>query len=72
MEPALKPLQEILRRGQEDGAFTDFDTRTMAWTIRTLIDGVNRRRNLDPEFDFDTAIEEMLALIDRATRKATS
>jgi AcrR family transcriptional regulator len=72
MEPALKPLQEILRRGQADGAFTDFDTRTMAWTIRTLIDGVNRRRILDAEFDFDTAIAEMLALIDRATRKVGS
>jgi AcrR family transcriptional regulator len=30
MEPALKPLQEILRRGQDEGVFAQFDTRTMA------------------------------------------
>jgi len=72
METALKPLQEILRRGQEEGDFADFDTRTMAWAIRTLIDGVTRRRTLDPEFDFGTCIEEMAALVDRATGKAPS
>jgi TetR/AcrR family fatty acid metabolism transcriptional regulator len=72
MEPALKPLQEILQRGQDEGAFTDFDTRTMAWAIRNLLDGVTRQRAHDPEFDFDTGIDEMVALVDRATRKVTS
>jgi AcrR family transcriptional regulator len=70
MEPAVRPLQEILRRGQEEGAFGEFDTRTMAWAIRTLVDGVSRRRALDPEFDFDTCIDETVALVERATRKA--
>ncbi len=28
MESALKPLQEILQRGQDEADFTDFDTRT--------------------------------------------
>jgi hypothetical protein len=70
MEPAVRPLQEILRRGQEEGAFGYFDTRTMAWAIRTLVDGVSRRRALDPEFDFDTCIDETVGLVDRATRKA--
>jgi hypothetical protein len=31
---------------------------------------VNRRRALDPEFDFDTCIDELITLFDRATRKA--
>lgn len=70
IEQTLKPLQEILRRGQRDGDFADFDTRTMAWSIRTLIDSVPRRRAVDPEFDFDTCIAELVALADRATRKA--
>lgn len=72
MEPALKSLQEILQRGQDEGAFADFDTRTMAWAIRNLVDGVTRQRTHDPEFDFDTCIDEMVALVDRATRKVTS
>jgi AcrR family transcriptional regulator len=69
MEAAVKPLQEILGRGQDEGVFADFDTRTMAWAIRTLIDGVNRRRLLDVGFDFDTCINEVVALVDRATWK---
>jgi len=72
MESALKPLQEILQRGQDEGDFTEFDTRTMAWTIRNLVDGVSRRRALDPDFDFDTCIDELIALVDRATRKVAS
>ena len=72
MEAALKPLQTMLRHGQAEGAFADFDTRTMAWAIRNLMDGVNRRRALDLKFDFDACINELIALFDRATRKAGS
>lgn len=71
MEQALKPLQAILQRGQDEGAFTDFDTRTMAWAIRTLVDSVPRRQALDPGFDFGTCMNEVIALADRATRKIT-
>jgi hypothetical protein len=38
----------------------------MAWAIRTLVDSVPRRRLLDPEFDFDTCIDELIALVGRA------
>lgn len=69
-EATLEGLGGILQRGQDEGDFTDFDPRTMAWAIRTLIDGVNRRRALDPDFDFDTCIDELIALVDRATKKA--
>jgi TetR/AcrR family fatty acid metabolism transcriptional regulator len=70
LEQTLTPLQEILRRGQRDGEFAEFDTRTMAWAIRALVDSVPRRRALDPEFDFGTCITELVALAGRATRKA--
>ena len=70
IEQALKPLQELLSRGQADGEFADFDTRTMAWAIRALIDSVPRRHAVDPEFDFDMCITELTALVGRATRKA--
>jgi TetR/AcrR family transcriptional regulator, fatty acid metabolism regulator protein len=65
----LAALQAILRRGQADGDFVDFDTRTMAWAVRNLINGVNRQRALDPEFDFDTCIHELSELLGRATRR---
>jgi TetR/AcrR family transcriptional regulator, fatty acid metabolism regulator protein len=71
-ESGVKPLQEILQRGQDEGAFADFDTRTMAWAIRNLVDGVTRQRAHDPDFDFDTCIDEMVALVDRATRRGAS
>lgn len=70
IEQSIKLLQEILARGQAEGDFTDFDTRTMAWTIRHLIDGVPRQQALDPEFEFDTCITELIGQIDRATRRA--
>ena len=70
IEQALKPLQELLSHGQADGEFAGFDTRTMAWAIRALIDSVPRRQAVDPEFDFDTCITELVALVDRAARKA--
>jgi TetR/AcrR family transcriptional regulator, fatty acid metabolism regulator protein len=70
IEQSLKPLQELLSRGQADGEFAGFDTRTMAWAIRALIDGVPRRQAVDPEFDFEMCIIELIALVDRATRKA--
>jgi AcrR family transcriptional regulator len=70
IEQTLRPLQEILRRGQAAGDFAAFDTRTMAWAIRTLVDSVPRWRLLDPEFDFDTCIGELIALVGRATGAA--
>lgn len=63
-------LQAMLRRGQDEGVFAAFDTRTTAWAIRALIDGVPRRQRLDPQFDFETRVTELIALVDRATRKA--
>jgi TetR/AcrR family transcriptional regulator, fatty acid metabolism regulator protein len=68
-EQALRPLQAILQRGQDNGEFARFDTRTMAWAIRTLIDGVPRRQRLDPEFDFGTCMDELIALVARAAGK---
>lgn len=66
----LKPLEELLRRGQADGEFAEFDVRAMAWMIRNLIDGTTKPRLLDPAFDFDSYIGELAGLVDRATRRA--
>ncbi len=68
IETVLESIQAILRKGQEDGEFGDFDTRTMAWAVRSAIDGVSQQRLLDPGLDFDTVIAELTGLFDRATR----
>jgi hypothetical protein len=70
IESTLKPLQEILKRGRHDGVFTTFDTRTMAWAIRSMTDGMTLRRRQDPEFDVDTVVDELVRLVERATSKA--
>jgi AcrR family transcriptional regulator len=67
IEALLNPLEEILRKGQRDGDFTTFDTRTMAWTLRSAIDSVNQQRDHDPGLDFDRCSRELTALFARAT-----
>lgn len=71
-EVTLTPLLEIPQRGHDDGVFVAFDAHTMAWSIRSLIDGLTRQRRQDPEFDVDTSIDELVALIQRATRGVVS
>lgn len=68
VEPMLAPLQEVFRQGQVDGEFRDFDRRTMAWNVRTLIDGINQRRTVEPELDFDACADELVTMFDLATR----
>lgn len=67
-EPMLAPLRAIFEKGQADGEFRDFDPHTMAWTVRTVIDGINRRRVVEPGLDFDTCVAEVVGLFDHATR----
>lgn len=68
VEPMLAPLQAIFQQGQADGEFRSFDTRTMAWTVRNLIDGINQRRAVEPDLDFEACTAEMVTLFDLATR----
>lgn len=69
-ELILRGIEAILRRGQAEGDFREFDTRTMAWVVRNAIDGVQQRRTLDPGLDFEACARELIALFDRATRTA--
>lgn len=68
-EMILVAIEAILRKGQADGDFRDFDTRTMAWVIRNALDGVQQRRALDPDLDFDACSRELVALFGRATAR---
>lgn len=66
----LEGVEAILRRGQAEGEFREFDTRTMAWLVRNAVDGVGQQRALDPGLDFDTCIRELTATFARATSRA--
>lgn len=65
----LTSLEALLRQGQENGEFTDFDLRVMAVTIRRAIDAVAPLLAADPNLDTDSYARELATLFDRATYK---
>lgn len=65
-ELILEGIEAILRQGQADGDFCDFDTRTAAWAIRNTLDGVHQRHSVEPDFDAESCIRELTALFNRA------
>lgn len=67
-EPTLAPLVAMLRQGQQDGEFRDFDPRIMAITIRRAIDAVPPQLVADPTLDPAAYGRELADLFDRATR----
>ncbi|OLR90054.1 TetR/AcrR family transcriptional regulator [Actinokineospora bangkokensis] len=66
---SLRPLEDILRRGQEQGLFCAFDTRTTAMTIRAAIDAIGPQLSAIPDLDLDRYTTELVALFDRATKR---
>ncbi|QUQ65605.1 TetR/AcrR family transcriptional regulator [Kutzneria sp. CA-103260] len=66
---SLEPLRDILRRGQQAGQFGEFNTRTMAMTIRAAIDAIGPQLTALPDLDLDGYTTDLVALFDRATRK---
>jgi AcrR family transcriptional regulator len=69
VEQALGPLEGILRWGQREGVFRDFDARVMAITIRNVIDGIPHHMDADPDLDLDTCAREICTTLSIATRK---
>jgi TetR/AcrR family fatty acid metabolism transcriptional regulator len=68
-EPVLEDLEAILRQGQVEGSFRDFDLRVMAGTIRGAIDAAARDFVARPNLDGEAYARELAALFDRATRQ---
>lgn len=68
-ERARAPLEALLRKGQQEGDFRDFDVRVMAGTMRSAIDALPRLLIANPEADVALYARELVALFDRATRK---
>ncbi|MVU77654.1 TetR family transcriptional regulator [Nocardia sp. ET3-3] len=60
---------DILRAGQRDGVFRDFDPAVMVMAIRGALDAAIARAAVDPEFDAAATARELAEIFDRATRK---
>jgi AcrR family transcriptional regulator len=71
-ELALEALEAILRKGQLNGEFRNFDPRVMALTIRQAIDMVPRLLAANPDLDVKAYASELVTLFDRATALAIS
>jgi TetR/AcrR family fatty acid metabolism transcriptional regulator len=68
-EPILAALEELLRKGQQDGDFRMFDTRVMAVIIRRAIDALPALLAADPGLNLEPYKRELVTLFELATRK---
>ena len=68
-EPGLRGIEPILRAGQADGRFRDFDVRAMALLIRGAIDIAAQRISGGHDIDVDGYAAELVTSVDRATRR---
>ncbi|MBC7812847.1 MAG: TetR family transcriptional regulator [Burkholderiales bacterium] len=66
-ESILKPLEDLLRWGQETGEFRLFDVHPMAVSIRKAIDGALEQLVTYPDTDMDVYTQELITLFDLAT-----
>jgi len=66
---AVSPISEILRWGQAEGLFRDFDIQVMATTIQRSLDGIPLAQSTNPDLDLDTYARELVELFTLATRK---
>lgn len=70
-QEATSELIDILRWGQDEGVFRDFDLRVMATTIQRSLDGIPlvQAADPDPDLDLDHYARELVELFTLATRK---
>lgn len=62
-------LAALLAEGQRSGEFRDFDTDVMAGFVLSLRDGVITRVAVEPGFDPAACADELVRVVDLATRK---
>lgn len=62
-------LEAILRHGQADGEFRDFDPAVMAMSIQRAVEGLPFALDSDPDLDCDHVSRELITLFDLATRR---
>lgn len=69
VEPVLHAFADILAHGQDTGEFRQFDARVVAVSLWGVIEGVSTQWTAHPDLDLDHYIAEVVALVDRATRR---
>jgi AcrR family transcriptional regulator len=62
------PLEGILRKGQADGEFRDFDPRVVATTVQRSIDGLPLLLAADPDLDLAAYARELVTLFELGTQ----
>ncbi len=61
-------LEQILRRGQADGEFRDFDPQVMALAVQRAVDALPFALGSHPELDGEHYARELVTLFELATR----
>jgi AcrR family transcriptional regulator len=67
-ETVVSPLEAILRQGQAEGDFRDFDPRVMAVVVQRAVDGLPFLLESGPDLDCAAYANELVTLFDLATR----
>lgn len=62
-------IRDLLARGQEAGAFGDFDPQIAALMIRAVVDAASFHLTGNDDVDLDHAVEQVVVLFDRATAR---
>lgn len=62
-------LETILRQGQAEGRFRDFDPRVVAMTVQRSIEGLPFLLAGEPDFDTRAYARELVDLFDRGTKQ---
>ncbi|HYH11185.1 MAG TPA: TetR/AcrR family transcriptional regulator [Thermomicrobiales bacterium] len=62
-------IADILRWGQAEGMFRDFDVRVMATTIQRALDGIPLAQAANPDINLDTWSRELVELFRLATQR---
>ncbi|TCK26869.1 TetR family transcriptional regulator [Pseudonocardia endophytica] len=68
-ERVIGTVEDILRRGQDDGVFRTFDTFVMGSLVQRSVDGVAFLLETRPDLDLTAYADELVATFDIATRR---
>jgi len=61
-------VETALTAGQAEGTLGEFSPRVVAVTLKAALDGLLAQLALEPDLDLDAYRDELIALLDRATR----
>ncbi|ASU82238.1 TetR/AcrR family transcriptional regulator [Nocardiopsis gilva YIM 90087] len=68
-EETVTVVEDLLRKGQENGEFRDFDPRVVAVTVRQGIEGALDQWARNPDLDLKAYTAELITLFELAIRK---